>query len=164
MKIKNFQGKNLFAAALFVGSLFILGIKLLTPASIRIYVEGAETAVAQIPGYFTLADVTIVAVFSIILGVSGAYLLFSAPAGRALGEVALEGRKVRWKEIAKTLKDEERSIYETILDSGGMIFQSELVEKLGLSKSSVSRSLDLLESKGLVERKRRGMANLVLLK
>ena len=71
---------------------------------------------------------------------------------------------MRWKEIAKTLKDEERSIYETILDSGGMIFQSELVEKLGLSKSSVSRSLDLLESKGLVERKRRGMANLVLLK
>lgn len=164
MKIKNVQGKNLFVAALFVGSLFILGIKLLNPASIQIYVDGSETAVAQIPGYFTLADIAIVAVFSIILGVSGAYLLFSGSAGRALGEAALEERKMRWKDTAKILKDEERSIYGAILDSGGMIFQSELVEKLGLSKSSVSRSLDLLESKGLVERKRRGMANLVLLK
>ncbi|RLI76793.1 transcriptional regulator, partial [Archaeoglobales archaeon] len=32
------------------------------------------------------------------------------------------------------------------------------------SKASVSRTLDLLESKGLVERRRRGMGNIVLLK
>lgn len=158
------KGKNLFAAALVSASVLILGIKLLNPAQIQIYIEGSETVVAQIPGYFTFADIAIVAVFSIILGVSGAYLLFSGSAGRALGEAVLEERKMRWKDTAKTLKDDERSVYGAILDSGGAIFQSELVEKLGLSKSSVSRSLDLLESKGLVERKRRGMANLVLLK
>ncbi len=48
--------------------------------------------------------------------------------------------------------------------SDGIITQSELVEKTGLSKASVSRALDLLESKGLVERRRRGMGNVVLLK
>ena len=36
--------------------------------------------------------------------------------------------------------------------------------KTVISKAGVSRALDLLESKGLVERKRRGMRNVVLLK
>jgi uncharacterized membrane protein len=63
-----------------------------------------------------------------------------------------------------TLKDDERKIYETILESEGIIEQSELVEKTGLPKSNVSRSLDLLESKGLAERRRRGTGNVVLLK
>ncbi|MGB2728912.1 MAG: MarR family transcriptional regulator [Halobacteriota archaeon] len=51
-----------------------------------------------------------------------------------------------------------------ILESDGIIEQSELVEKTGLPKSNVSRSLDLLESKGLAERRRRGTGNVVLLK
>ncbi|MCD6411533.1 MAG: MarR family transcriptional regulator [Thermoplasmata archaeon] len=38
------------------------------------------------------------------------------------------------------------------------------MKKTGISKASVSRALDLLESKGLVERRRRGMGNIVLLK
>ncbi len=62
------------------------------------------------------------------------------------------------------LKDDERKIYKVILDSDGIINQSELAEKTGISKSNVSRVLDLLESKGLVERRRRGMGNIILLK
>ena len=69
-----------------------------------------------------------------------------------------------WEEIAKTLKEDEQKIYKAIIEAGGIIEQSKLPEKTGLSKSSVSRALDLLESKGLVERKRRGMGNIVLLK
>ncbi len=45
-----------------------------------------------------------------------------------------------------------------------MINQSELAEKTGLSRSDISRALYLLESKGLIERKRLGMGNVVLLK
>ena len=40
---------------------------------------------------------------------------------------------------SKTLKDDERRVYEAILKAGGMINQSELPEKTGLSKTSVSR-------------------------
>jgi uncharacterized membrane protein len=78
--------------------------------------------------------------------------------------MVLEERKRRWDELSKTLKNDERKIYETILESGGIIEQSEIVEKTGLPKANVSRSLDLLESKGLVERRRRGTGNVVLLK
>ena len=164
MKIGNVRGKNLFMAALFVGSLFILGMKLLNPTPIQIYVEGSETAVSQIPGFFTYTDVIILVVTSSLLGVSGTYLLFSGPVQKPAGKLLLEERKERWKETSKMLKDDERKIYKVILDSDGIINQSELAEKTGISKSNVSRVLDLLESKGLVERRRRGMGNIILLK
>ena len=82
----------------------------------------------------------------------------------SVGESVLEERKKKWEEIAKTLKEDEAKIYKAIIESDGIITQSELVEKTGLSKASVSRTLDLLESKGLVERRRSGMGNVVLLK
>lgn len=65
---------------------------------------------------------------------------------------------------SKTLKDDERRIYEAIVKADGIINQGELPEKTGLSKATVSRALYFLESKGLVERRRRGMGNVVYLK
>lgn len=57
----------------------------------------------------------------------------------------------------------ERKIYNMIKESDA-IFQSELVEKAGMSKVRITRILDKLEAKGLVERKRRGMTNVVVAK
>ncbi|RLE62305.1 MAG: hypothetical protein DRJ38_09855 [Thermoprotei archaeon] len=61
-------------------------------------------------------------------------------------------KKRRWKEVAKTLKEDERKVYQAIIEAGGIIEQSELPEKQDFPKASVSRALDLLESKELVER------------
>ena len=170
METKNIHGITVFVAALFVASVFVLGIKLLNPTPIQIFVEGNNIAVKQIPGFFTYTDVVILVIASLVLGISGAYLLFSVPvptekpAAEDAGKVILEERKKRWNELSKTLKDDERKIYETILESDGIIEQSEIVEKTGLPKANVSRGLDLLESKGLAERRRRGTGNVVLLK
>ncbi len=62
------------------------------------------------------------------------------------------------------LDQDERRIYRTVLDAGGSIFQGEIVKRTGLSKATVSRIIDRLEVKGILERKRRGMSNLVVLK
>ena len=168
MGTKNIHGKTVFVAAVFVVAVFVLGIKLLNPTPIQIFVEGNDIAVKQIPGFFTYTDVVILVIASLVLGISGASLLLSAPAEKPAaedaGKVILEERKKRWGEISKTLKDDERKIYETILESDGIIEQSEIVEKTGLPKANVSRGLDLLESKGLAERRRRGTGNVVLLK
>jgi uncharacterized membrane protein len=164
MRFKKIHGKTVFIAALFIVSAFILGVKLLSPTPIQIYVGENGTSVTQIPGFFTTTDVGILVVTAIVLGISGAYLLLPGSAEKPDEKPALETRKERWEKISKTLKDDERKIYKVILDSDGLVNQSELAEKTGLSKSNVSRSLDLLESKGLVERKRRGMGNIVLLK
>ena len=59
---------------------------------------------------------------------------------------------------------DEGTVMNFILESNGSIFQSQLVEKTGFNKVRVTRILDNLEGRGLIERKRRGMTNIVLLK
>lgn len=66
-------------------------------------------------------------------------------------------------EITKTLNAEEKAIYY-IAAKEGSVFQADLVEKSGFDKVKVTRILDKLEGKGLIERKRRGMTNIVILK
>src|SRR3989338_2484661 len=66
--------------------------------------------------------------------------------------------------VARALKGDEKKAYELIAASQGAIFQSELVEKMGYSKVRVSRILDKLEGQDLIERRRRGLANMVLIK
>ncbi len=156
--------------ALFVASIVVLGVRFLQPASVKILVEGSEVSAVHLPGLFTFTDGVIIAIASCLVGVSGMYLLFmdSRPALREaevnLPEEIMQERRARWGETAKTLKEDEQKIYEEILNSDGVILQSELVEKTGLSKSTVSRCLDLMEGRGMAERKRKGMSNLVLLK
>jgi hypothetical protein len=73
-------------------------------------------------------------------------------------------KKIKVKRMVRGLKNDEKKIFELILKSDGMIFQSDLVKKTGFSKVKVSRILDKLETKGMIERRRRGMANLIVLK
>lgn len=62
------------------------------------------------------------------------------------------------------LDNEEKKIYDLIKTADGSIFQSELVDKTGFSKVRVTRILDKLEGRKIIERKRRGMTNIVILK
>jgi uncharacterized membrane protein len=68
------------------------------------------------------------------------------------------------KKNLKHLDKEELDIMNVILGNKGSIFQSELVDKTGLGKVKVTRLLDSLEAQGLIERKRRGMTNIVMIK
>lgn len=75
-----------------------------------------------------------------------------------------EGGKTNWDKVLKTLAGDEKLVYQKIADAGGVMFQSELVEQSGFPKAKVSRILDRLEAGRMVERKRRGMANAIVLK
>jgi len=83
--------------------------------------------------------------------------------GRAHDEQSAEGAQKKPVDEAG-LGEEEKSVLSIIREGEGSVFQSELMKKTGYSKVKVSRLLDRLEQKGIVERKRRGMANLVVLK
>jgi DNA-binding transcriptional ArsR family regulator len=163
------SGKTLFAAVVFVASVLVLAFKLLSPTPVQILVEGDTAIISQVPGLFTYTDVFEIAVSSILMSVSATYLLLhdaigaAAPASASAGSVILEERRQQWEEIAKTLKNDEQTLYKAIIDEG-VVNQSVLVEKTGLPKSNVSRALYGLESRGLIERRRRGMGNVVLLK
>lgn len=68
------------------------------------------------------------------------------------------------KETLAKLNTDEKNIYNLIVEAEGTIFQSELVEKTDFSKVKITRILDKLEGKDIIERKRRGMTNVVILK
>jgi uncharacterized membrane protein len=75
----------------------------------------------------------------------------------------LEARRAEWEESADSLANTERVVYETVLDADGVLPQSEIVENTEFSKATVSRALDTLEARNLIERKRRGVGNVIIL-
>jgi uncharacterized membrane protein len=62
------------------------------------------------------------------------------------------------------LSDNEKKAFGLVKEKKEGIYQSKIVEKLSLSKVKVTRILDKLEQHELIERKRRGMSNLIVVK
>jgi uncharacterized membrane protein len=75
-----------------------------------------------------------------------------------------EVTKENYKKVMDELSDDEKLVLEKIIEAEGTMFQSDLVEKSGFTKVKVTRILDKLEGKAVIERKRRGMTNVVILK
>lgn len=64
----------------------------------------------------------------------------------------------------ENLDKEEKKIVNALLLNQGSHYQSDLIKETQLTKVKTTRILDKLEGKGLIERKRRGMTNIVILK
>ncbi len=64
----------------------------------------------------------------------------------------------------KGLDNKEKETIIFLQKEKGVIFQRTLMERLNIGKVGITRLLDRLESKNLIERKRRGMNNIVVLK
>ena len=101
--------------------------------------------------------------FTIAYGISfimlgaGLYLIF-------MFKPALEEPKKEFKQVDLTkLDEEEKKIYETIKAKGGSAYQSDLIKETEFTKVKITRILDKLELNGILERKRRGMTNIVVL-
>ncbi|MBN2517545.1 MAG: hypothetical protein JXB14_01745 [Candidatus Altiarchaeota archaeon] len=97
---------------------------------------------------------------SAVLAIAGAYLIFSDFRSSKLKSESADN----WRKVISSLNGEEKRIYELLASSDGVMFQSDLVEKSEMPKVKVSRILDRLEARNLLERRRRGMSNAVVLK
>ncbi len=75
-----------------------------------------------------------------------------------------KARKEHYAKLIKTLGADEKAVLQPVIDNEGTLFQSELVEKTGYTKVKITRILDRLEGKGIVERRRRGMTNVIIFK
>ncbi len=92
---------------------------------------------------------------SFLLMGTGAYMVFMPQP-----EMKREFRQI---DVSKLGEDEKR-IYGIVKSKNGSVYQTDLVRETGFGKVKVTRILDGLETKAVLERKRRGMANLVVLK
>jgi uncharacterized membrane protein len=75
-----------------------------------------------------------------------------------------EEKRLAAMKVPSNLIPEQKKLYKIISEAGGSILQGELVEKSGMNKVTVSRLLDKLEIQAVVERRRHGMSNIVVIK
>lgn len=96
-----------------------------------------------------------------LLVVIGLVLIFTKPKEK----IIIKKVKERKKRInLNNLDKDEKRVIDLLLKENRAMFQASLMEKLGIGKVKATRLLDKLEAKQLIERKRRGMNNLVVLK
>lgn len=105
--------------------------------------------------YLALGIVGVLVIFSL-------FLIFSKPYEKIIV------KKIKEKKIEKNIdlssfRPEEKQVYNLVKENGA-IFQADLIEKTGFSKARMTRIIDKLDGNGIVERKRRGMTNVVVLK
>lgn len=107
--------------------------------------------------YLSLAIVGILIIVSLIL-------IISKPQEKLIIKTKTIEKKKPKKEIdTSKLTKEEKQILELIIQNK-TIFQADIIDKTNFSKAKVTRIIDRLEGNGLVERKRRGMTNIIVLK
>ena len=96
-----------------------------------------------------------------ILIVIGFVLIFAKPKERIIVRKVKEKKK---KLDMKGLDRDEKRVINLLLKENKAMFQSSLMEKLEIGKVKATRLLDKLEAKQIIERKRRGMNNIVVLR
>ncbi|MBT4376921.1 MarR family transcriptional regulator [archaeon] len=107
-----------------------------------------------------LLSITIVLVIFAI----GLYIMFSKPEERTIEKTIIKKVKEKKKKLDLTgLNQNEKKVIE-LLQKDKAIFQADLKEKLEIGKVGLTRLLDKLEAKQFIERKRRGMNNIVVLR
>lgn len=94
------------------------------------------------------------------------WLLLGVGAAAALGGALVWRRKRQakhppWEELTKS--DEDR-VLDLLKQSGGALYQSDLVRLTGFSKSKVSALLALLKQRGVIEKTKRGRKKLITLR
>lgn len=153
--------KTLLAMFGMIASTFALFIKAMAPSSVQFIIEGDVMELNQVPSIYSTFDVLVIGASCFVLGSCLIYLLgVDKPVtGKAPAAPADWGRL-----IESLTAEDERTIVQLVADEGGTMFQSQLVEVSGFSKSKVSLVLDRLEARGVLERRRHGMSNAVVLK
>ncbi len=96
-----------------------------------------------------------------IITVIGFVIMLTKPKEKIIVKRVKEKRKKI--DLSKLDKD-EKFIIQLLQKEGGGIFQADLMEQLNTGKVKTTRLLDKLEAKQLIERKRRGMNNIIILK
>lgn len=161
--------ENKYVGYMLLGiSLLIIIIIFLFNNALRDFVN-ASCSVAHTgeycPMYETISKQTYLALGIIgILVIVAIILIFSKQQERIIVKTKTIEKKPQKKIIdTNGLKLEEKQVLE-LIQNNKAIFQADLIEKTGFGKAKMTRIIDRLEGKGFVERKRRGMTNVVVLR
>jgi len=158
--------KNKNVGALIIGIAVVIGIIILIFNFGLKSIVGGACSMDKCPMYNAIAIQTWISLaIALLVLVIGLFLVFSKEETKIITKtkkVEIE-KKTKPVDYSKLDKD-EKVIMKAVEEAQGTIFQSDLVDKTQFSKVKVSRILDRLEGRQIIERKRRGMTNVVVLK
>ena len=122
--------------------------------------ERPDLSMEQCPAHESNTSWLIIAGFFIVFLVfaSGLFLLFYPELRQK--EDSPKSEKID----VSLLQEYEKKMYDLLILNQGSMYQSDIIKELGLSKVKVSRILDKMEGKHIIERKRRGMTNIIVLR
>ncbi len=104
---------------------------------------------------------------AMIILVIGIVLMFIKPKEKIIEKekIVYKERKSKKKSLnLNGLEKDEKEVIQLLQKEGNAMFQADLMEKMEMGKVKTTRLLDKLEAKQFLERKRRGMNNIVVLK
>lgn len=166
--------KNRIAGILVIGIAVLIGFVTLSfNRALTTIVTTACSHGFSCPMWGTINFQTNVSIGIIIFVVAiGLYLIFFGKEEKVVTKIKTIKQQIgpkkitkeNYKNVMKDLGKDEKMVFEKIIESQGTLFQSELVDKTKFNKVKVTRILDKLEGRGLIERRRRGTTNVVLLK
>jgi len=96
-----------------------------------------------------------------LLVIIGLIIMFTKPKEKIIIKKVKERKK---KLKLEGLDRDEKKVVNLLIKENKAMFQKDLMEKLEIGKVKTTRLLDKLEAKQLIERKRRGMNNIVVLR
>ena len=115
------------------------------------------------PMYITITQQTYLALAIVgILVIVSLAMIFTKPKERIIVKKIKE-RKQKRKIDLNGFREDEKKVFK-LIQKEGTIFQADLIEETEFGKAKMTRILDKLEGHGLIERKRRGLTNVVILK
>lgn len=144
-------------------SIVIVGIIFLFNSALKDVVSSSCSMEVDVcPMYKTIGQQTYLslAIVGVLVLVGLVFILM-----KQKEKIIIKKVKDKQKEIdMSNLEKDEKEVVKILQNEGGAIFQSTLMEKLDSGKVKITRLLDKLEAKQIIERKRRGMNNIVILK
>ena len=159
---KKLENKHVGFMILGIAVVFIIIIFLFQNALTQVTSSSCSMEKNICPMYKTINTQTYLALsVTGLLVIIGLVLIFVKPKEK----IIIKTKKEKKKKInLERLEKNEKEVIEILQKENGAIFQSTLMEKLGIGKVGITRLLDKLEAKQFIERKRRGMNNIVVLK
>ncbi len=145
-------------------SIVLLGIVFLFKTSLEDYIYTTcpllhNTGETECPATRTLNQQAYLAYFLVsVIAIIGIILATIKP------EKIIIIKKIKDKKVevdTKEFSKEEKEIIK-LLSKEKTMFQADLIEKTQRSKAKITRILDKLENKNIIERKRRGLTNIVV--
>ncbi len=159
--------KNKNVGFLIVGIAAVIGVIILIFNLALKKIAGLSCTMGpSCPMYDTISVQTYISLaVALLVLVIGLFFIFTREDKEIVIKKIKERVEVKRKPIDYSKLDkEEKLLIKIVEESDGSMFQADLVEKSAFSKVKVTRILDRLEGKQMIERKRRGMTNVVLLK